>query len=116
MECARKLNIDPAIVDRIYILGKGVINPADSRYAADTDARKVGLFYYYSNLLQFALRESNRRKEVPYVYYFGRMSEGWKRIQPFIAADCLRQPLNSNVGQLPSQLVACRRVPIHTRR
>ncbi len=80
IKCARKLNINPAIVDRIYILGKGVINPADGRYAADTDARKIGLFYYYSNLLQFALRESNRRKEVPYVYYHGRMSEGWKRI------------------------------------
>lgn len=80
MECARRLDIDPAIVDRIYILGKGVINPADGRYAADTEERKIGLFYYYSNLLQFAMRESNRRKEVPYVYYFGRMSEGWRKI------------------------------------
>ncbi len=80
MECARKLDIDPSIVDRIYILGKGVINPADRRYASDTEERKIGLFYYYSNMLQFAMRESSRRKEVPYVHYFGRMSEGWKKI------------------------------------
>jgi hypothetical protein len=79
MECAQRLGIDPSIIDRIYILGKGVINPADKRYASDTDDRKIGLFYYYSNLLQFAMREANRRKEVPHVYYFGRMSEGWKR-------------------------------------
>lgn len=79
LACAQKLNIDPSIVDRIYILGKGVINPADRRYAADTNDRKIGLFYYYSNLLQFAMREANRRKEVPHVYYFGRMSEGWKK-------------------------------------
>ncbi len=80
LECAKKLDIDPGIVDRIYILGKGVINPADGRYAADTNERRIGLFYYYSNLLQFAMRESTRRNEVPYLYYFGRMSEGWKRI------------------------------------
>jgi hypothetical protein len=80
MDCAEELGIDPSIIDRIYILGKGVINPSQGRCAVDTDDRKLGLFYYYSNLLQFAMRESSRRKEVPYVYYFGRMSEGWQKI------------------------------------
>ena len=80
LQCAKDLGVDPSIIDRIYILDKGVINPADGRYAEDTYDRKIGLFYYYSNMLQFAMRESNRRKEVPYVYYFGRMSEGWKKI------------------------------------
>lgn len=77
---ADELNFDVRNVDRIYILGKGVINPADKRYAEDTSDRKIGLFYYYSNFLQFAMREVERRKEVPYLLYFGRMSEGWKKI------------------------------------
>ncbi len=76
--CAEELKIDPGLVDRIYILGKGIINPAEGRFAADTEERKIGLFYFYSNLLQFATREAKRRKEVPYLAYFGKMSEGWK--------------------------------------
>ena len=76
--CAEELKIDPGIVDRIYILGKGIINPAEKRFAEDTEDRKIGLFYFYSNLLQFATREAKRRKEVPYLAYFGRMSQGWK--------------------------------------
>lgn len=75
--CANELRINPGLIDRIYILGKGIINPATDRFAADTEERKVGLFYFYSNLLQFATREAKRRKEVPYIAYFGKMSEGW---------------------------------------
>lgn len=80
MRAADELGFDARNVDRIYILGKGVINPSDKRYAEDRVDRKIGLFYYYSNFLQFAMREVERRKEVPYLLYFGRMSEGWKRI------------------------------------
>ena len=79
LTCAKELRIDPGCVDRIYILGKGIINPAEGRFAADTEERKIGLFYFYSNLLQFATREAKRRKEVPYLAYFGRMSEGWTK-------------------------------------
>lgn len=76
---ANELKIDPSLIDRIYILGKGIINPAKDRFAADTEERKIGLFYFYSNLLQFATREAKRRKEVPYLSYFGKMSAGWSK-------------------------------------
>ncbi|WP_155753863.1 DUF6602 domain-containing protein [Burkholderia anthina] len=79
--CADGAGIDAKIIDRIYILGKGIINPSEGRYAEDTSDRKIGLFYFYSNLLQFATREAKRRKETPYIEYFGRMSEGWKKIK-----------------------------------
>jgi hypothetical protein len=76
---AQEAGIDPTIIDRIYILGKGVINPTERRYVEDRVDRKIGLFYFYSNLLQFVIRESKRRKEVPYIAYFGRMTEGWEK-------------------------------------
>lgn len=79
-QAAKEEGIDPKLIDRIYILGKGVINPSEARFANDTEERKVGLFYLYSNALQFLMREGKRRKEVPYLSYFGRMSHGWKRI------------------------------------
>jgi hypothetical protein len=74
---AKDLGLDPAIIDRIYILGSGVINPKERVYAADSEDAKRGLFYFYSNILQFLVRESRRRKPVPYLKYFGRMTEGW---------------------------------------
>lgn len=80
-KCAEELGIDEKIIDRIYILGKGIINPSESTYAEDSNERKIGLFYFYSNLLQFATREARRREETPYLEYFGRMSEGWKKIR-----------------------------------
>jgi hypothetical protein len=79
LKCAKELRIDPGCVDRIYILGKGIINPAERMFAADTDEQKIGLFYFYSNLLQFATREAKRRKEVPYLDYFGKMTKGWNK-------------------------------------
>ncbi|MDD1001959.1 DUF6602 domain-containing protein [Pseudomonas sp. TNT2022 ID642] len=80
-QCAEEAGIDEKIIDRIYILGKGIINPSDKKVAADTENRKIGLFYFYSNLLQFATREAIRRKEVPHIAYFGRMSEGWENVK-----------------------------------
>lgn len=65
IKVAKGLNIDLSLIDRIYILGKGIIDPAAGSIAADTVERKIGLFYLYSNSLQFLMREANRRKEVP---------------------------------------------------
>jgi hypothetical protein len=79
IKCAEDLKIDSKIIDRIYILGKGVINPKELMFAEDTVDRKIGLFYFYVSHLQFAIREARRRSEVPYLEYFGKMSEGWKK-------------------------------------
>lgn len=80
VSAAESVGVDPRLIDRVYILGKGIISPREPMVAKDSDDYKLGLFYFYSNLLQFVSREVKRRKEVPHLQYFGRMSEGWRRI------------------------------------
>jgi len=78
---ANEIGIDPTLIDRIYILNKGVINPSDRVYSDETEDKRA-FFYFYSNLLQFIMRESRRRDEVPYLDYFGRMTGGWEKYEP----------------------------------
>lgn len=73
---ANELNISPLLIDRIYILNKGIINPTDNIYSEE-NLDKRAFLYFYSNLLQFLQREASRRNEVPYLEYFGRMTGGW---------------------------------------
>lgn len=80
VKAAKTIGADTTIIDRIYILGKGVINPGEEKFARDTEEIRTGLFYFYSNALQFLMREVTRRREVPYLSYFGRMSQGWERV------------------------------------
>ncbi len=75
---ARELSINPCLIDRIYILNKGIINPTENKFATETNDKRA-FFYFYSNLIQFLMRESKRRKEVPYIDYFGRMTDGWEQ-------------------------------------
>lgn len=77
---AEELSINPCVIDRIYILNKGIINPTENKYSNETDDNRA-FFYFYSNLLQFLMRESKRRDEVPYLNYFGRMTDGWEQFE-----------------------------------
>lgn len=76
---ATEENIDPTLIDRIFVLNKGLINVAHSIGKTSTDNQET-FMYFYMNLLNFLQRENGRRKTVPYLEYSGTMKKGWKDI------------------------------------
>lgn len=76
---ATEEKIDSNLIDRIFVLHKGLINPNDS-IARETKDNAESLLYFYMNLLNFIQRENNRRQTVPYLDYAGKLSKGWVKI------------------------------------
>ncbi|WP_321375277.1 DUF6602 domain-containing protein [uncultured Draconibacterium sp.] len=80
-EVAVETNTDIKTIDRIYVAQKGIINPVVGQGANEEKDDVRTLMYYFSHILNFAIRENNRRKPVPYELYAGRQSKGWKNLE-----------------------------------
>ncbi|PVY40901.1 DUF6602 domain-containing protein [Pontibacter virosus] len=76
---ATEEKIDPTLIDRVFVLNKGLLNPVDSIIKESKDNAE-SLLYFYMNLLNFIQRENNRRQTVPYLDYAGKLSKGWTKI------------------------------------
>lgn len=76
---ATEEKIDPSLIDRIFVLNKGLLNLADS-VSKESKDNTESLLYFYMNLLNFIQRENNRRQTVPYLDYAGKLSKGWTKI------------------------------------
>jgi len=72
-------NIDSTLIDRFFVLDKGLINPTNSTAKESKDNAEC-LLYFYMHLLNFIQRENNRRQTVPYLDYAGKLSKGWEQI------------------------------------
>lgn len=68
-------------IDRIYVAKKGLINPINGQGVNEEDREVRSLMYFFSHILNFAMRENGRRKPVPYELYAGRQSQGWKSLK-----------------------------------
>jgi len=79
-EVAKETKTDINSIDRIYVVNKGLINPLLEKGVNENDGEILTLMYFFSHILNFAIRENNRRKPVPYELYSGRQSEGWKSL------------------------------------
>lgn len=76
---AAEEKIDYKILDRVVVIGKGLINPT---YEIAKQSKDDGgmLLHYYMDLLNFLQRENNRRQMVPYQEYAGKMSQDWIKL------------------------------------
>jgi hypothetical protein len=72
-------NIDFGMIDRIFVLGRGIINPLDNTGKSCSDDAE-NLLYFYMSILNFIQRENNRRRSVPYLDYAGQLSNGWEKL------------------------------------
>lgn len=73
---AAEEKIDYKMLDRVVIIGRGLINPTYDIAKQSTDDAGM-LLHYYMDLLNFLQRENNRRQTVPYQEYAGKMSQDW---------------------------------------
>ena len=73
---ATEEKVNPTLIDRIFVLNRGLINLAHSIGKSSDDSNETFL-YFYMNLLNFLERENGRRKTVPYQDYSGTMTKGW---------------------------------------
>jgi len=76
---AAEEKIDTKLIDRIFVLNRGLINLPHSIGKSSNDNSETFL-YFYMNLLNFLERENGRRKSVNYQDYSGSMKKGWRPI------------------------------------
>ncbi len=65
----------------IRIINKGLINSVAEQGVNEKPGEVRTLMYFFSHILNFAMRENGRRAPVPYELYAGRQSEGWKPLK-----------------------------------
>jgi hypothetical protein len=80
LEVSKELKINLNMIDRIYVVNKGIINPVLGFGVNEIDKDVRSFMYFYSHIMNFTFRENGRRKPVPYELYSGRESQGWKRL------------------------------------
>lgn len=73
-----KLNIPLSVVDRVYVLNRGLLIPDEGKGFEENQLPGSGLLQFYMHTLNFLMRENGRRETVPYLDYAGRMATGWK--------------------------------------
>jgi len=67
------------LIDATYVLGRGLINFSHRRARLEDNAAGAISSFYFS-LLNFAMREADRRKPTPYDRYVTHSSKSWSKI------------------------------------
>ncbi|MGM8937821.1 DUF6602 domain-containing protein [Psychrobacter glaciei] len=80
-QVGKENNIDFKLIDRIFVMNKGLINPPSERGINEKNGEVLTFMYFISHILNFAIRENERRKPVPYERYSGRESKCWKSLE-----------------------------------
>jgi len=68
------------VVERVVVLGRGLINPATATGKEITDDNESIFLEYYLHLMNFLSRESARRPQVDWQIYTSRGTGGWKKL------------------------------------
>jgi hypothetical protein len=76
---SEKLNIPLSVIDRVYVLSRGLLISDERSGLEETEMPGSGLLQYYMHILNFLMRENGRRDDVPYLDYAGRMTKGWQK-------------------------------------
>lgn len=74
---ANALGVEPTVIDRLFILSRGIINVRD-RVAKTVDVGAEVVFGWFYQLANHADRENGRRPDLDMDHY--RQSFGWKRV------------------------------------
>jgi hypothetical protein len=77
-----ELSAPENIIDRIYVANKGMINPRKSWGLSEFDNPGRALMHFYLDMLNFLIRENNRRETVPYIAYIGQIGKTkWENLK-----------------------------------
>ncbi|MCF1713326.1 hypothetical protein L0U88_01630 [Flavihumibacter sp. RY-1] len=80
VDVANPSNTDVKHLNRIYVANKGLINPVIGQGVNEFDKVNTTVMYFFSHILNFVMRENNRKSPVRYELYAGRKSKGWKSL------------------------------------
>jgi hypothetical protein len=75
IEAAKSAKVDPDVVDRIYVAGRGFLNVPSNLGVPETSASGIALMHFFMDVLNFLVRENGRRSAVEYTSYAGRMTK-----------------------------------------
>jgi hypothetical protein len=75
---SKELVIPISTIDRVYVLGRGLLIPNEGRGLDESEMPGSGLLQFYMHMLNFLRRENGRRDDVPFLDYAGRMTKGWQ--------------------------------------
>jgi hypothetical protein len=78
---ARDLKAEQGLIDRIYVLNRGLINSTGHTGVTEQPHEGTALMQFYMHILNFLARENDRRESVPYLEYAGRMTGGWRSLK-----------------------------------
>ncbi len=81
VEVAEENDLDYKTIDRLYCVKKGILNIIADIGVNEKESEVRTLMYFFSHILNFAMRENNRRPPIPYELYAGRQSHGWKKLK-----------------------------------
>lgn len=70
---------DPALIDRILVLNRGMLNPPAKQGGEDTDFLSV-FHQWFIGLANFLERENSRRPPVDWQTYTKKRIPGWKKL------------------------------------
>ncbi len=78
-EVATAEKIDLTVIDRIFVLDRGLINVTDAKANESKDKNEVFL-HFLMNMLNYIQRENARRQTTSYIDYAGKLSTGWIKL------------------------------------
>jgi hypothetical protein len=77
---AKEENTDPAMIDRVLILNRGLINPLRRTARSKSGSGGDVLLEWFLHLTNFLRREAPRRKGVDWQQYAAKYHPGWQRL------------------------------------
>ena len=80
VEVANGMGIPDFTLDRLYVANRGLIHPDAKRGIQEKPDSGVALMNLYMHILNFLIRENERRPQAPYIDYGGKLTEGWQNL------------------------------------
>ena len=79
-EVASELQIDPNVIDRIYVVNKGMLIPEKAILLPEEEHNGYGLLQFILHAISFCAREDERRPRVDYINYASSASKRWESL------------------------------------
>lgn len=79
LKVASEINCDVALIDRILVLNRGMLNPPAKQGGEDTEFLSV-FHQWFIQLANFLSRENGRRDAVDWQTYHKKRIPGWRRL------------------------------------
>jgi hypothetical protein len=80
MAAARAESVSTDCVDRIVVLGRGMLNPAAAIGKSEAVSDQSIFLESYLHVVNFLMRESKRRPPIDWQMYGPRSPKGWRKL------------------------------------